>query len=44
MDFGFSDEQEMLRDSARRFLEAECPSSFVRATMATPSAHSPSLW
>ena len=34
----------MLRDSARRFLEAECPSSFVRATMATPGAHSPALW
>ncbi len=44
MDFGFSEEQEMLRDSARRFLESECPPSFVRATMASASAHSPALW
>ena len=30
MDFGFSQEQEMLRATARKFLENECPSTFVR--------------
>ena len=29
MDIGFTEEQELLRTSARRFLENECPSAFV---------------
>src|SRR5438128_1365854 len=44
MHFGFSDEQEMLRESARKFLAAACPSSVVRAMMADPTAHAPGLW
>ncbi len=30
MDFGLSEEQEMLKTRARDFLEKECPGSFVR--------------
>jgi len=30
MDIGFIEEQELLRASARGFLENECPSAFVR--------------
>ena len=37
MDFGFSQEQELLRSTARKFLENECTSGFVRARM----VHSP---
>lgn len=44
MDFGFNEEQEMLRDSARRFLEAECPTAFVRKMMEDETAHSAELW
>jgi alkylation response protein AidB-like acyl-CoA dehydrogenase len=44
MNFGFSEEQEMLRDSARRFLETECPTTFVRKMMADETAHSGELW
>jgi alkylation response protein AidB-like acyl-CoA dehydrogenase len=44
MDFGFSDEQEMLRDAARRLLDDACPPSFVRTMMEDPTAHAPELW
>jgi alkylation response protein AidB-like acyl-CoA dehydrogenase len=44
MDIGFSEEQELLRDSARKFLEAECPTSFVRARMAEEEAVTPEFW
>ena len=30
MDFGFTEEQEMLKKMARDFLEKECPGSLVR--------------
>jgi hypothetical protein len=33
MDTGFTEEQELLRASARRFLEKECPSAFIRQRM-----------
>src|SRR5262245_28148125 len=33
MDFGFSEEQEMLRRSARDFLAKECPMTYVRQMM-----------
>ena len=32
MDFGLSEEQEMLQQSAREFLTQECPPTFVRET------------
>jgi alkylation response protein AidB-like acyl-CoA dehydrogenase len=44
MNFGFSEEQEMLRESARRFFEAECPTSLVRRVMADGSGDAPALW
>ena len=37
MDFGFSQEQELLRQTARSFLEKECPSGFVRRMMDEPT-------
>jgi alkylation response protein AidB-like acyl-CoA dehydrogenase len=33
VDFGFSQEQELLRQTARSFLDKECPSTFVRRMM-----------
>ena len=44
MDFGFSEDQELLRDSARKFLAAECPTTFVRKMMEDDSAHATELW
>ncbi|HVH76390.1 MAG TPA: acyl-CoA dehydrogenase [Stellaceae bacterium] len=44
MDIGFSEEQELLRDSAKKFLEAECPTSYVRARMAESAAVTPEFW
>jgi len=39
LDFGFSEEQEMLRDAAKRFLADNCPTKFVRQMMADPTGH-----
>ncbi len=44
MDFGFSQEQEMLRTTARKFLENECPSTFVRKMMDEPAGSTTELW
>jgi alkylation response protein AidB-like acyl-CoA dehydrogenase len=44
MDFGLSDEQEMLRTSARDFLQKECPKPLVRQLDETDSGYSPELW
>ena len=44
MDFAFSQEQEMLRTTARNFLEKECPTSVVRKLMAMPEGATPELW
>jgi alkylation response protein AidB-like acyl-CoA dehydrogenase len=44
MNFGFTEEQEMLRESARRLLEAECSTAFVRKMMEHETAHSAELW
>jgi alkylation response protein AidB-like acyl-CoA dehydrogenase len=44
MDFGFSDEQELLRSTARKFLENECPSEFVRKRMAEPAGVTDEFW
>jgi alkylation response protein AidB-like acyl-CoA dehydrogenase len=44
MDFGFSEEQEMLRTSARGFLEKECPSTLVRRLMEDERGYEPELW
>src|SRR5260370_35338297 len=44
MDFAFSEEQEMLRRSARDFLAKECPPKVVRKLMEGPDAYDPALW
>jgi alkylation response protein AidB-like acyl-CoA dehydrogenase len=44
MDIGFSEEQELLRETARKFLEAECDTRFVRDQMAKPEAVTPEFW
>jgi alkylation response protein AidB-like acyl-CoA dehydrogenase len=44
MDFGFSQEQELLRATARKFFENECPSTFVRERMAEPAGVTDDFW
>jgi len=44
MDFGFSEEQDLLRDAARDFLAKECPMTTVRRLMEDESGHSRALW
>ncbi|HZI82929.1 MAG TPA: acyl-CoA dehydrogenase [Casimicrobiaceae bacterium] len=44
MDFGFNADQEMLRATARKFLENECTSDFVRARMAEDAGFTPQFW
>src|SRR4029077_11855932 len=39
-----SEEQELLRDTARKFLDAACTTKFVRDRMATPEAVTPEFW
>jgi alkylation response protein AidB-like acyl-CoA dehydrogenase len=44
MQFGLSESQEFLRDSARKFFAGECPSAEVRRLMETDTAFDPPLW
>ena len=44
MDIGFTEEQELLRDTARKFLDSECPTAFVRRMMASEAAVTPEFW
>ena len=44
MDIGFTEEQELLRETARRFLESECDTRFVRERMAEPAAVTGEFW
>jgi alkylation response protein AidB-like acyl-CoA dehydrogenase len=44
MDIGFSEEQGLLRDTARKFLDAACTTRFVRERMATPEAVTAEFW
>jgi alkylation response protein AidB-like acyl-CoA dehydrogenase len=44
MDFGFSQDQEMLRATARKFFENECPSTFVRARMEEDAGVTADFW
>jgi len=44
LDFGFSEEQEMLRDAAKRFLADNCPTTYVRKMMAHETAHDTDFW
>jgi alkylation response protein AidB-like acyl-CoA dehydrogenase len=44
MDFGLSEEQVMLKTSAREFLDKECPKKLVRQMMDDDKGYSPDLW
>ena len=44
MDVGLNEEQELLKNSAREFLEKECPEAHVRAMEADANGYSPELW
>ena len=43
-DFGFTEEHELLRDSARRFLTERCPIQEVRRLAEDARGHDPELW
>ena len=44
MQFGLSESQEFLKDSARKFFAGECPSAEMRRLMDTDSAYDAALW
>jgi len=44
MQFGLSESQEFLRDSARKFFAGECPGAEVRRLMETDTAYDAALW
>ena len=44
MDIGFSEEQELLRETARKFLDGECTTKFVREMMASEAAVTGEFW
>jgi alkylation response protein AidB-like acyl-CoA dehydrogenase len=44
MNFGFNEEQELLRNTARKFFDNECASEIVRKLMDGPEGMTPDLW
>lgn len=44
MNFGFTEEQELLREQVRRFMQASCPMARVRQIMASAEGAAPDLW
>jgi alkylation response protein AidB-like acyl-CoA dehydrogenase len=44
MDFGLSPEQLQLKDTIKRFLTEQCPTTRVRAIMESQTGHDPKLW
>ncbi|MGQ9572798.1 MAG: acyl-CoA dehydrogenase family protein [Dehalococcoidia bacterium] len=44
MDLGLSEEQELLRNFARDFLEKECPETFVREMEEDEKGYTPDFW
>jgi alkylation response protein AidB-like acyl-CoA dehydrogenase len=44
MQFGLSESQEFLKDSARKFFAGECPSAEMRRLMETDTAYDSALW
>jgi len=44
MDFGFSEEQDLLRAEVRKLLDARCPLGEVRKLAETPCGYSAELW
>ena len=44
MNFGFTEEQELLRQEVRKFLDTSCPMEEVRKIAETPEGYSRELW
>lgn len=44
MDFGFSEDQLLLQNAVRDFLQAECPADWVRAGWETETGRDPVFW
>jgi alkylation response protein AidB-like acyl-CoA dehydrogenase len=44
MQFGLSESQQILKDTARKFFAGECPIATVRKTMETDTAYDAGLW
>lgn len=44
MEFALGEEQQLLKDTARRFLEKECSRTLVREVLHTPEGYSKTLW
>jgi alkylation response protein AidB-like acyl-CoA dehydrogenase len=44
VDFGLSEEQTLLQDTIRRWVDGECTSTRIRAVMETETGHDPDLW
>ncbi|HEX2330453.1 MAG TPA: acyl-CoA dehydrogenase family protein [Candidatus Angelobacter sp.] len=44
MEFGVSESQQILKDTARKFFAGECPMPEVRRLMETDTAYDPALW
>lgn len=44
MDFGLTEEQQLLKDTVRRFLSDRCPTERVREVMESDSGHDSALW
>ena len=44
MDLGLNETQQMLKNSAREFLQAECPDTYVRAMEEDERGYTPEMW
>ena len=44
MDLGLNEAQQMLKSSAREFLDAECPDTLVREMELDERGYTPELW
>ena len=44
MDFGLSEEQEMLQETVRGFAQNECPTTRLRELFDEGNGHDPALW
>jgi alkylation response protein AidB-like acyl-CoA dehydrogenase len=44
MQFGLSESQQILKDTARKFFAGECPMAHTRKLMDTETAYDPALW
>jgi len=44
MEFNFTEDQRLLQETARDFLQGECPVEFVRAQWQTETGRSPEFW